>query len=71
MAPPAAARRRASRPIWCWANTSVDLGGSYRLTRNIDVTAGVRYSQDRDRIVPPAEAKADNQAVYVGTQFRF
>lgn len=51
---------------------TVDLEGSYRLTRNLDVTAGVRYSQDRDRLgrmVDPA--KQDSQAVYIGTQFRF
>jgi hypothetical protein len=51
---------------------TVDLEGSYRLTRNLDVTAGVRYSQDRNRLTPLAEpAKQDSQAVYVGTQFRF
>jgi hypothetical protein len=51
---------------------TVDLEGSYRLTRNLDVTAGVRYSQDRNRLTPLAEpAKQDNQAVYIGTQFRF
>lgn len=49
----------------------VDLGGSYRVTRNLDVTAGVRYSQERERLIPPADGKQDNQAVYVGTQFRF
>jgi len=51
---------------------SVDVGGSYRLTRNLDVTAGVRYEQERDRLAPLADpAKQDSQAVYVGTQFRF
>ena len=51
---------------------TVDLEGSYRLTRNLDVTAGVRYSQDRDRVMPLVDsAKQDNQAVYIGTQFRF
>ncbi len=51
---------------------TVDLEGSYRLTRNLDVTAGVRYSQDRNRLAPLADpAKQDSQAVYVGTQFRF
>jgi hypothetical protein len=51
---------------------TVDLEGSYRLTRNLDVTAGVRYSQDRNRLTRLAEpAKQDSQAVYVGTQFRF
>ncbi len=49
----------------------VDLGGSYRLTRNIDVTAGVRYSQERERLRPLTDGNPDNQAVYVGTQFRF
>jgi len=48
-----------------------DLGGSYRVTRNLDVTAGVRYSQDRDRMAPLTNSKQDSQAVYVGTQFRF
>lgn len=50
----------------------VDVGGAYRVTRNLDVTAGVRYSQERDRLLPLAtDGKQDNQAVYVGTQFRF
>ncbi|MFA7588334.1 MAG: hypothetical protein WCY11_19455 [Novosphingobium sp.] len=49
----------------------VDLGGSLRVTRNLDVTAGVRYSQDRERLRPLTDGKQDNQAVYVGTQFRF
>lgn len=49
----------------------VDLGGSYRLSRNLDVTAGVRYSPERDRLRPLTNRKKDNQAVYVGTQFRF
>ncbi len=49
----------------------VDLGGSYRLTRNLDVTAGVRYSPERDRLRPLTDGKKDSQAVYVGTKFRF
>ena len=49
----------------------VDVGGSYRLTRNLDVTAGVRYSQDRERLRPLTDGKQDSQAVYLGTQFRF
>lgn len=50
----------------------VDVGGAYRVTRNLDVTAGVRYSQERDRLLPlTTDGKQDNQAVYVGTQFRF
>lgn len=50
---------------------TVDLGGSYRLTGNLNVTAGVRYSADRDRIAPLTDGKQDSQAVYLGTQFRF
>ncbi|WP_288805007.1 hypothetical protein [uncultured Novosphingobium sp.] len=49
----------------------VDLGGAYRLTKNIDVTAGLRYSQDRERLVPLTDGKQDSQAIYVGTQFKF
>ncbi len=62
---------RAPRTFAGDANDQVDLGGSYRVTRNLDVTAGVRYSQERERLIPPADGKQDNQAVYVGTQFRF
>lgn len=50
---------------------TVDLGGAYRITRNLNVTAGVRLSQDRDRIEPLTDSVQDSQAVYVGTQFRF
>lgn len=49
----------------------VDVGGSYRVTRNLDVTAGVRYSQERERLLPLTDGQQDSQAVYVGTQFRF
>lgn len=50
---------------------TVDVGGSYRLTGNLNVTAGVRYSQERDRVLPVIDGQKDGQAVYVGTQFRF
>lgn len=50
---------------------TVDLGGAYRITGNLNVTAGVRLSQDRDRIAPLTDSVQDSQAVYVGTQFRF
>lgn len=49
----------------------VDLSGAYRVTDHIDVTAGLRYSQDRERLLPLTDGKQDSQAVYVGTQFRF
>lgn len=50
---------------------SVEVAGSYRLGRNLDVTAGVRLSQDRDRLAPLTDGVEDSQAVYVGTQIRF
>jgi predicted porin len=49
---------------------SLDVGGSYSLTRNLDVTAGVRYRSDRERITR-VDDRRDSQAVYVGTAFRF
>lgn len=50
---------------------SLDVGGSYSLTRNIDVTAGVRYKSDRERLARFSDDRRDSQAVYVGTAFRF
>jgi hypothetical protein len=52
-------------------DVSVDLGGSYRLTKNLDVTAGVRYKREFERLETFADTKRDSQAVYVGTQFKF
>ncbi|MGB3797221.1 MAG: hypothetical protein WA957_13055 [Alteraurantiacibacter sp.] len=49
----------------------LDVAGSYRLTRNLDITAGVRYEQDRDLAPVPDLDQQDSQAVYIGTQFRF
>lgn len=62
---------RAPRTFENQGDYQVDLGGSYRLTRNLKVTAGVRYSSERDRLAPLADGTQDSQAVYVGTQFRF
>ena len=52
---------------------SIDVGGSYSLTRNLDVTAGVRYKAERDRLprLTEPQQRRDSQAVYVGTAFRF
>ncbi|ODU22351.1 MAG: hypothetical protein ABS87_02655 [Sphingomonas sp. SCN 67-18] len=52
---------------------SVDLGGSYSLTRNLDVTAGLRYQtqRDRDRLQALDDGRRDSQAVYIGTAFKF
>lgn len=62
---------RAARTFAGDPSEQVDVGGSYRVTKNINVTAGVRYSQERERLLPLTDGKQDNQAVYVGTQFRF
>jgi hypothetical protein len=51
--------------------SEVDLGGAYRVAKNLNVTAGVRYSQERERLTPLTDGKQDSQAVYVGTQFSF
>jgi hypothetical protein len=50
---------------------SVDVTGSYRLSRNVDLTAGVRLRRENDRLAPLTDQQQDSQAVYVGTQFRF
>jgi hypothetical protein len=50
---------------------SVDVTGSYRLSRNLDLTAGVRVQRENDRLQPLTDERRDSQAVYVGTQFRF
>ncbi|MGE4430012.1 MAG: hypothetical protein AB7E05_04620 [Sphingobium sp.] len=50
---------------------SVDLGSSYSLTRNLNVTAGIRYSGQDNRLAPITDQRQDNQAVYIGTIFKF
>ena len=51
---------------------ALDVGGSYSLSRNIDVTAGVRYNAtERDRLQRLRDDRRDSQAVYIGTAFRF
>lgn len=53
------------------AAQTVGVGGSFRLSPNFNVTAGVRYSQERERIDPLTNSVQDSQAVYVGTQIKF
>jgi hypothetical protein len=62
---------RAEGTLESLGEQRVDVGGAMRVTRNLNVTAGVRYSQDRDRIAPLTDGEQDSQAVYLGTQFRF
>jgi hypothetical protein len=49
----------------------VNVGGSLRVAKGVDLTAGVRYSRENDRVDPVAATKADSEAVYVGTKIRF
>ena len=53
------------------AAQTVDVGGSFRLSPNLKVTAGLRYSQERERLDPLTNSVQDSQAVYVGTQIKF
>jgi hypothetical protein len=50
---------------------TVGVGGSYRLTRNLDLTGGVRYKIQRDRLEPLADERRDSKSVFIGTAFRF
>lgn len=49
---------------------ALDVGGSYSIARNLDITGGVRY-QRQHRLDPIADQQRDSQAVYVGTAIRF
>ncbi|HEX7872046.1 MAG TPA: hypothetical protein VF475_03985 [Sphingobium sp.] len=50
---------------------AVDVGSSYALTRNLDVTAGVRYRGRQNRLGAITDDAQDSQAVYLGTTFKF
>ena len=53
-------------------SVNFDLGGSYALTKNLDVTAGLRYkAEQRDRLQLVDDGRRDSQAVYIGTAFKF
>ncbi|WP_336962150.1 hypothetical protein [Sphingobium aquiterrae] len=49
---------------------SLDVASSYSLTRNVNVTAGVRYRGSM-RLAPMTDDRQDSQAVYLGTVFKF
>jgi hypothetical protein len=61
---------RGLTPLRQADNYSLDVGGSYNISRRVAVTGGVRYRIDRDRIAP-VDNRRDSQAVYVGTAFKF
>lgn len=51
---------------------SLDLASSYSLTRNLNVTAGLRYNNNATaRLTPMTDDRQDSQAVYLGTIFKF
>jgi hypothetical protein len=50
---------------------AMNVGGRLSISRRVDVTAGVRYASERDRLVPAADNRADSEAIYVGTKIRF
>jgi hypothetical protein len=53
-------------------NYSLDVGGSYSLSRRIALTGGVRYEVDRDKQQSALkDDRRDSQAVYIGTAFKF
>jgi len=53
------------------ASVAVDLGGSYSISNRLDVTGGIRYRTEKDRLMELSDDRRDSQAVYVGTAFRF
>jgi hypothetical protein len=50
---------------------SVDVGGSYSLSRRVALTGGVRYNVEKDRASALQDARRDSQAVYIGTALKF
>ena len=52
-------------------NYSLDVGGSYSVSKRIAVTGGVRYNVEKDRLSAISDDRRDSQAVYVGTAFKF
>jgi hypothetical protein len=49
----------------------VGLESSFSLSRRVDLTAGVTYNSERDRVAPRVDDRKDSEAVYVGTKIRF
>jgi hypothetical protein len=52
-------------------NYSLDVGGSYSLSRRIALTGGVRYEIDREKQASLKDDRRDSQALYIGTAFKF
>ena len=41
------------------------------MTKNLEVTGGLRYKSQRERLDLGNDQRLDSQALYVGTAFRF
>jgi hypothetical protein len=68
------AERTAGAPLQALRkpdNYSLDVGGSYSLSKRIALTGGVRYNIERERQTALQDERRDSQAVYVGTAFKF
>ncbi|WP_368389676.1 hypothetical protein [Sphingomonas pokkalii] len=51
---------------------ALDLSSSYSVSRNLALTAGVRYKNERDRLPQLTnDSRRESQAIYIGTAFRF
>ncbi len=61
--------RAVQRKIAGSNDYALDVGGSYSITKGVDVTAGVRYKSEQE--APLADQQRDSQAVYLGTLIRF
>lgn len=49
----------------------LNLGGSFSISKRIDLTAGVRYDRQSDIPLSSNDDREDSEAVYVGTKIRF
>ncbi|MBX9795500.1 hypothetical protein [Sphingomonas sp.] len=49
----------------------IDVGGAYRLSKHVDLTAGVRYRDQRYRVDRGIDSRQDSRAIYIGTALRF
>ena len=63
------AGRTGQRRIGGANEYALDVGGSYSITKGVDVTAGVRV--ESEQAAPIVDEQRDSQAVYLGTLIRF
>lgn len=61
----------APRPATEERSVQLDMSGRYRVSKRVDLKAGVRVRVERDRLDPNVQDDPDSSAVYVGTAFKF